>query len=60
MATSFQEIKIKTSPLYFVKSRPPKSPPMEGGCEIQCYSGRKKWYLHPEKSQAVGYANHLW
>jgi hypothetical protein len=39
--TFFQKMKTKTSPLYFVKSGPPKSPPMEVGCELQLLSGRK-------------------
>jgi hypothetical protein len=34
-------MKTKTSPLYFVKSGPPKSPPMEVGCELQLPSGTK-------------------
>jgi hypothetical protein len=35
--------KIKIKPhLYFVKPRPPKSPPMEVSCEIQFMSMRRR------------------
>jgi hypothetical protein len=40
------KMKIKTSPLYFVKSRPTKSPPMEVGCELQFLSESTKEYLY--------------
>jgi hypothetical protein len=33
-------------PLYFVKSRPPKLPQMEVGCELQFLSERTKGYLY--------------
>jgi hypothetical protein len=32
--------------LYFVKSGPPKSPPMEVGCELPFLSRRMKEYLY--------------
>jgi hypothetical protein len=45
LATFFEKMKIDTS-LYFVKSEPPKSPPMEVGCELQLLSRRMKGYLY--------------
>jgi len=36
--------------LYFEKSGTPKSPPMEGGCEILFWSGRKKGYLYRDNT----------
>jgi hypothetical protein len=35
LAIFFQNWGSKPLPLYFMKSRPPESPPMEGGCEKQ-------------------------
>jgi len=35
-------MKIKISPLYFGKSRPPRWPPMEAGCYQQFCPRRKK------------------
>jgi hypothetical protein len=46
--------------LYFVKSGPPKSPPMEVGCELQLLSGGGRVVFITDNSLAVGLKNHQW
>jgi hypothetical protein len=50
----FQKMKTKTSPLYFVKSGPPKSSPMEVGCEHTAPVGGRKGVFITHSSLTVG------
>jgi hypothetical protein len=53
-------MKTKTSPLYFMKSGPPKSPPMEVGCEVQLLSGGGRVIFITDSSLAVCLKNRQW
>jgi hypothetical protein len=46
--------------LYFVKSGPPKSPPMEVGCELQLLSGGGRVVFIIDSSLAVCLKNRQW
>jgi hypothetical protein len=53
-------MKTKTSPLYFVKSGPPKSSPMEVGCERIAPVGGGRGIFITHSSLAVGLKNLQW
>jgi hypothetical protein len=53
-------MKTKTSPLYFVKSGPPKSPPMEVGCECTAPVGGGRVVFITHSSLADGFKNRQW
>jgi len=46
--------------MYFVNSGPPKSPPMEVGCELQLLSGGGRVVFITDSSLAVGLKNRQW
>jgi hypothetical protein len=53
-------MKTKTSPLYFVKSGPPKLPPMEVGCKRTAPVGGGRGVFITHSSLAVGLKNRQW
>jgi hypothetical protein len=46
--------------MYFVNSGPPKSPPMEVGCELQFTVGGRRGVFITDRSLAVGFKNRQW